>query len=202
VVSNPYAPPEGGPRTDAPPQAPGDGRPPTVGPSGNPPTSPARTPDHSPEGVPYERPRGTAPTGSAPTGPAPRATDVHRVAVLTRATSLIVLAAVLADLLSFPWHMAAVPLAIAAVAVGGHALAVASRTRVRNAPRAVLGMLMVVAMFALMRPAQTALTWDAESAFAQCRSGALTTQAQNACLSQYEQALTDRLKEFQQRQQP
>lgn len=146
-------------------------------------------PDHTPEGVPYER-------RSGPRGPAPHPTDVRRVAVLTRTTALLVLLCVFAGLLAFPWYLAAVPLAVAAIVVGGRALTFASRTRVRGTPMGVVSLLIFVALMGLARPAQTVLMWDAERDFAECRGGAVTVQAQNDCLSQYEKAIAARMQEL------
>lgn len=167
-MSNPYAPP--GDRPPAPPDAPG-----------GPP----------PEGVPYER------SPRTPRGPAAHPTDVRRVAVLTRTTALLVLASVLAGLLPFPWYLAAVPLALAAIVVAGRTMTVASRTHVRGAPIGVVGLLVVVALLGLARPAQTVLMWDVEKQYAQCLGGALTVQAQNGCVGRYEQAITARMQELQ-----
>ena len=128
---------------------------------------------------------------------APSAIAAKRVAVLTRTTALLVLLCVLAGLLAFPWYLAAVPLAVAAIVVGGRAMTVASRRHVRGTSMGVVGLLLVVALLGLARPAQTALMWDVEKQYAQCLGGALTVQAQNGCVSQYEQAVTARVKELQ-----
>ncbi len=137
--------------------------------------------------MPYERLRRPAPQ-APPAHPA----DVHRLAVLVRTTALLVLVAVLADLLAFPWYLAGAPVAVVALLVGGRALAVATRTR-QPAPRAVLGLLLVVAALGLVRPATALVTWDADSQYARCQAGALTVQAQNSCVSEYQQALEDRV---------
>lgn len=111
---------------------------------------------------------------------------------MTRTTALLVLASVVADLLRFPLYLAAVPLVVAAGIVGGRALAVAARTRVRGAPRAVLGLLLAVALLGLANPARALLLWDEESAYARCTAGAITVQAQNACRADYEKAIGER----------
>jgi hypothetical protein len=206
VVNNPYAPPEhdrgaaaspeAGEGEAGPPALPGGaagaqagtagsapGAPTVTGPSDGPPTT---APYRSPAGVPYER---TAVAGPVP---APRPADAHRLAVLTRATALLVLTAVLAGLLTFPWYLAGAPVALAALVVGGRALAVTARTRQHGRPRGTLALLLLVAVLSLARPATTALTWDAEQAYARCNAGALTVQAQNGCLSDYRQALDAR----------
>lgn len=166
-----------------------DGSPPATGGAYS---GPARFPERSPQGVPYERPRGAARGPQRPQGPAPRPDDVRRVAVLVRATSLLVLVAVLADLLAFPWYLAAGAAALVALVVGGRAMTLAARTGQRGGPRAVVGLLLVVAMLSLARPGVALLTWEAESAYARCQAGALTVQAQNSCVSDYQKALDDR----------
>lgn len=193
-MNNPYAPP--GDRPAAPPGASAGDPDPEAG-GGAPQGSPGRphgpvggAPHRSPEGVPYERSR-------RPRGPAPHPTDVRRVAVLTRTTALLVLFSVLAGLFPFPWHLAAVPLALAAIVVGGRTMTVASRTRVRGTSLGVVGLLLIVALLGLARPAQTALMWDVEKQYAQCLGGALTVQAQNGCVSRYEQATVARVQELQ-----
>ena len=212
-VSNPYAPPEDrsrdaapgdGTQAPAPSGAPGavpagtPGAAPTGAPAdpassragapdGTPYTGPAGVPRRSPTGVPYERVR-----GAAGPGPAPHPTDVHRLAVRVRTTALLVLVAVLADLLTFPWYLAAAPVALAALVVGGRALAIAARTGQRGSPRAVLGLLLVVAVLSLARPGVALVTWDAESTYAECQAGALTVQAQNSCVADYQRALNER----------
>jgi len=140
--------------------------------------------------VPYERPSGTPPQDP------PRATDVRRLTVLMRITAVLVLVAILADMLSFPWFMAAGIVAIAAIVVGGRGLAVAAQTRQRSTPRLMIVLLLVVAVMTLGRPATTLLTWNAESAFARCQAGALTVQAQNACTAQYQQDITNRVNQL------
>ncbi len=220
-MSNPYAPPEDRPRESAqvdtetrggPTPGP-DGPPDVLGPAGPPdvlrpaePEDPARqavpegpaprtgTPyagpaalsDRSPAGVPYERL-----PGSRSQSPAADPKDVRRLAVLVRTTTLLVVLTLLVDLLPFPWFVAAAALAAAGLVVGGRALVVAARTHQRT-PRAAVILLVVLAVIGLTRPGAALLTWDAESQYAHCQSGALTLQARNACLSQYQQALDDR----------
>jgi len=177
-VSNPYAPPEDRPRESAPGEAPaGDGGPGT----GAAPGSPSR----SPEGVPYERPR------NAPPAP-PRPEDLRRLARLFRATALLVLATVVADLLSFPWFVVAGPVAIVAVVVGARALLLAAKTRQRP-PRMMLVLLLIIAALSLARPVTALMTWDVESTYARCQAAAITVQAQDACLTEYKQALSARV---------
>ncbi len=196
-MSNPYAPPEDRPRDAQPPEEPAGGPPDGDAPGGGLAQSgqpqavrPSGQPERSPEGVPYERPRGQ--TGH----PAPHPTDLHRVAVLTRTTALLVLGSVVAGLLRFPIYLATVPLVLAAAVVGIRGLTVASRGHVRGAPRAVLGLLIAVALLGLARPALTLLTWDVESEYAACRAGAITVQAQNVCQAAYERALDERTSHF------
>lgn len=197
-MSNPYAPPEDRPR-EAPPadgSAPGPGSgptPPPTGPWGGGPTPPPTGPwgapagpDRSPAGVPYER------RPAAPAGPPPGPADVLRVAVLLRWTALLVLVAVIGDLFVFPWFLAAGVVGVVALVVGTRAMTLAARTRQR-APRTVLALLVVVALLGLTRPATALLTWDAESSYARCQASAITVQAQNACLTEYRQALDARL---------
>jgi hypothetical protein len=135
--------------------------------------------------VPYERPSGTH------QGP-PSQADLHRLARLFRATAVLVLVAVVGDLLSFPWFVAAGLVALAAIVVAARTLALAARTRQR-AQRTVLVLLLLVSVLSLARPATAVMTWDVESTFARCQAAALTVQAQNACVSEYQQALTDRV---------
>lgn len=177
-MSNPYAPPEDRLR-DAP-----EGGPAATGPGGPPAT--AGPADRSPEGVPYERPRG------ARQDPPARPQDMRRLAGLLRSAALLVLLAVVVDLLAFPWFLAGGLVAIAALAVGLTALTQAARTRQRGAQRGVIGLLLVVAVLSLARPGMALLTWDAESALARCQGSAITVQAQHACVSEYQQALDDR----------
>ena len=81
---------------------------------------------------------------------------------------------------------------VVALVVGTRAVTLAARTRQR-APRTVLALLVVVALLGLTRPATALLTWDAESSYARCQASAITVQAQNACLTEYRQALDARL---------
>ncbi len=214
-MSNPYAPPEdrereAPPRTargpesptspgSVPPQGPGTLTPGPAadargdvpgGPRGVPYAGPLATPDRSPEGVPYEHARREQP----PVSPA----DVLRVAALLRWTAVLVLLAVLGDLFTFPWFLAAGVVGVGALVVGGRGLALAARTRQR-APRAVLILLVVVAFLGLTRPATALLTWDAESSYARCEAAALTVQAQNGCVSEYQQALDARVAQLKSR---
>lgn len=211
-MSNPYAPPEDRPRESAqvdtetrggPTPGP-DGPPDVLGPAGpegpawpaapeepaprpgTPYAGPAALSDRSPAGVPYERPH-----GSASPSPAADPKEVRRLAILVRTTTLLVLLTLLVDLLPFPWYVAAAALAVAGLVAGGRALVVAARTHQRT-PRAAVILLVVLAVIGLARPGAALLTWDAESQYAHCQSGALTLQARNACLSQYQQALDER----------
>lgn len=199
-VSNPYAPPDDRPRAepgpgDAAPGTPARPTPPQAPPPGAP--APGTPPpghggaDRSPDGVPYERPR-TAGRG----GRTPRPEDVRKVSSRTRATALLVLAAVLAAWLPFPTLVVALPLAVAALAVGARALALTARVGAQGAPTVVLALLLGVTVMALARPAWTVAIWDLESQHATCQSGALTVQAQVECEATYEQAVTDRLTEM------
>lgn len=224
-VSNPYAPPEdrereaqragrapepeagaeavppvpaGGPVGAPPagavgPEPPAPAAPPTAGPwQGAPYAGPLTGPDRSPEGVPYERGRARR------QDPPARPEDAARVASLLRWTAVLVLAAVVGDLFAFPWFLAAGVVGLGALVVGGRGLTLAARTRQR-APRTVLTLLVVVTLLGLMRPASALLTWDAESSYARCQAAALTVQAQNACVSEYQQALDARVAQLRSR---
>jgi hypothetical protein len=173
-VSNPYAPPEDRPRESAPAGDAGPGTGAAPGDTGR-----------SPEGVPYERPR------NAPPAP-PRPEDLRRLARLFRATALLVLATVVADLLSFPWFVVAGPVAIVAIVVGARALLLAVQTRQRQ-PRMMLVLLLIIAALSLARPVTALMTWDVESTYARCQVAAITVQAQDACVTEYRQALTERV---------
>ncbi|OJV82273.1 MAG: hypothetical protein BGO37_04650 [Cellulomonas sp. 73-92] len=159
---------------------------------GAPYSGPLAAPDRSPEGVPYERPR--APHQDPPASPA----DVLRVASLLRWTAVLVLVAVVGDLFVFPWFLAAGLVGLGALVVGGRGLALAARTR-QSTPRTLLILLVVVALLGLTRPTTALLTWDAEQSYARCQAAALTVQAQNACVSEYQQALDARVAQLKSR---
>ncbi|MCC2320368.1 hypothetical protein [Cellulomonas xiejunii] len=207
-MGNPWAPPDDsqelGQRTPAhvPSQAPAatrDGAPPTS--DGAPPRTPQGAPAHAPSHAPVGDGWPPAPPGHLPApgtpGPHPvQPPDPEGVARASR-TSAWTAGALLASvlLMSAPWPamLAAPAAALAGVVLALVAVVRAARARARGSVVALPVVLLVASLVWVGLSSQTLLYVDASRDFAQCKSAALTHQAQRNCATQLETDMRERL---------
>lgn len=173
-MGNPYAP----PRPDAPPRpAPEDARPPS-GEPGRP----------GPGGPPAPRPP------AAPPEPPPVDPEASRLA--TRRVlhfGLLLLLVIVLSTLPFPWQLASLAAAVAAVVVGVRALVASWRARVRGALVPALAIGVGLAVMLSFQMVAMLVTWDVAMAHQECLDGAITVSAQDRCESARLQSIEDRL---------
>jgi hypothetical protein len=169
-LGNPYAP----PRPDAPPR-PGPGDPPPSAPGSGPPRPDRETPPPLPPQGPTPPPRPT---------PEPEPVDPETARLATRRVlhfGLLLLLVIVLSALPFPWQMASLAVAVAAVVGGVRALVAAWRARVRGAlvPALAIGVgLAVLLTFQLLA---VLVTWDVAMEHQRCLDGAITVAAEERC---------------------
>lgn len=141
------------------------------------------------------------PTGAAP-GTAPpsaggeprRPLDpvaLRRAGQLTARFGLLALAAVLATSLPLPWGLAGIAFTLAAVAVGIMALVAVVRARLRAATVVMISIGLGLVGLLLLSQLGMVLFYDVTRADQQCRTAAITDQAQQQCTDQRQGRLLD-----------
>ncbi|WP_265520735.1 hypothetical protein [Oerskovia flava] len=175
-MGNPYAPPQG----DAPPRPrPGTG-PVDQPPAGGPPPPPAQQP--SPQPAPRPGP------------PEPPPADPEEARVATRRVvhfGLLLLLVIILSALPFPWQLASLAVAVAALVVGVRALRAVWRARVRGAlaPAVVIGVVLTSIM--ALQMIMTLATWDIAITHQRCLDGAITVSATDRCEAARDAALQE-----------
>jgi len=210
-VSNPYAPPEDRPSGSAAPGSRGDAAPgtPPDAPHGPPhaPGPPGWVVAHPPR-APHPDQHGTPGHDRPPRGRSPRdlrPPDPERVALVARHArtfAALLLAAVLTATFPVPWQVASLGFTVLALVVGLRTLVLAFRGRVRGPMTAMLAGGVAVAAFWLVTSLGMTLLWPAYLDRQECLTGALTVTARHDCESRFQDALQDRLKDFQERTRP
>ncbi|GAA4417437.1 hypothetical protein GCM10023169_13570 [Georgenia halophila] len=119
---------------------------------------------------------------------------------LVRVFGLALLITVALSLMAPPWP---VPIVTAVVAVGSLVLGIVALVRVRSAKvrgatPAVLAVGLVVAAFMALTMSGQIVLWREYSAYSECMDSAITQQAQDGCLAEFENSLQERMDEMQQ----
>ncbi|GAA2031591.1 hypothetical protein WDZ16_11925 [Pseudokineococcus marinus] len=103
--------------------------------------------------------------------------------------SLLLLGALLAERLPFPWSGTGLLFTAGALVAGGLALADAVRAR-RSGTLVVLAAGLVLALFVLVAQVVALVVWPLQDGLRDCLAGAVTEQAQAACQQQSVEDLT------------
>lgn len=103
--------------------------------------------------------------------------------------SLLLLGALLAERLPFPWSGLGLLFTVGALVAGGLALADAVRAR-RRSTLVVLVAGLVLALLVLVAQVTALLLWPLQDGLRDCLAGAVTEQAQAACQRQFAEDLT------------
>lgn len=204
-MGNPWAPPDPSSSPGRPPQGPdsppapsGEAPPPAPAPTTQPPhdAPPVGYPSH-PGAPPYPAHPGQTP-GHGPVGgptppPPPDPAGVARSSRAAAWSAAALLGSLLLVSAPYPAMLVAPLVALTSLVLAIVAAVRAVRARARGTVVA-LPVVLVLASFAWVGlSSQTLLYVDARRAFEECRSGALTQQAQRGCADQLEQDMEDRL---------
>ncbi|WP_299037219.1 hypothetical protein [uncultured Pseudokineococcus sp.] len=103
--------------------------------------------------------------------------------------SLLLLGALLAARLPFPWSAVGLLFTVAALVVGGLGLAAALRARRRGTAAVLVGGL-VLALFVLLSQAAALLVWPVQEELRECLSGAVTDGARTQCQNEFTDGIT------------
>lgn len=139
--------------------------------------APGSTPSRRPQDDPGRRPEDDP--GSA-------ARDAARASLLF---SLLLLGALLAARLPFPWTAVGLLFTAAALVAGGLGLAAALRAR-RRATAAVLAGGLLLALFVLLTQVAGLLFWPFQEGLRDCLAGAVTDPARAACQTEFTEGTT------------
>ncbi|MCU1430899.1 MAG: hypothetical protein JWP95_4 [Actinotalea sp.] len=189
-MSNPYAPPSGGPRQGSAPQGPVGPHGPTQTPG---PTGPSGPP--APTGPPgLQRPGGPPQPGRRP----PVVVDPAAAREASRPVMhfvLLMLATLVVSGFPLPWKAAALPFALVAIVQGVLALRAVWRAGVRSAMIPVLAVGLAFALMSAMTAGMMLLLWPQQAALEQCERDALTIAGKEACTDEFNESVRDRLEQ-------
>ncbi|MEJ5944428.1 hypothetical protein WDZ17_03870 [Pseudokineococcus basanitobsidens] len=130
--------------------------------------------------------------GGRPGAPPPEAAaEAARRALLF---SLLLLGALLAARLPQPWAAVGLGFTVAALVVGGLALAASLRAR-RRGSAAVLSAGLVLALLVLLVQSAALLLWPLQGSLRECLEGAVTAQARTTCQDEFTQRTTSWLEQ-------